>query len=130
MRKALPRFAAARPPGTAKGGEETARRNADARPPGTAKGGEETARRTGDAGEFCQRDKRNKRRPVKNWGGACGSDSAPHGIHEGRKPKSGPTKEAEQSLRKRGKESEAARKEAKKRRKQGLREGRKIAKVA
>jgi hypothetical protein len=97
MGKALPRFAGARPPGTAKGGEETARTEAAARPPGTAKGGEEMARRTADASEFNKRDKRNKRRPVKNRGGACGSDSAPHGSHEGRKPKSGPTKEAERS---------------------------------
>jgi G3E family GTPase len=35
---------AARPPGTAGGGEETARGTATARPPGTAGGGEETAR--------------------------------------------------------------------------------------
>ena len=39
----------ARPPGTAEGGEETARRDAPARPPGTAEGGEETARRTAPA---------------------------------------------------------------------------------
>jgi hypothetical protein len=39
-------IAAARPPGTAAGGEETARGTAAARPPGTAAGGEETARGT------------------------------------------------------------------------------------
>jgi uncharacterized protein (TIGR02452 family) len=41
--------ATARPPGTAVGGEETARKIATARPPGTAVGGEETARKIATA---------------------------------------------------------------------------------
>ena len=45
-----PPAAAARPPGTAEGGEEPARTDVAARPPGTAEGGEEPAR-TGVAGE-------------------------------------------------------------------------------
>ncbi len=50
-RKTAPNEAqeAARPPGTAVGGEETARTTAAARPPGTAVGGEETARTTAAA---------------------------------------------------------------------------------
>ncbi len=43
--EAASRYATARPPGTAGGGEETASRYATARPPGTAGGGEETASR-------------------------------------------------------------------------------------
>jgi len=44
LANAIQAFPAARPAGTANGGEETARGDAAARPPGTANGGEETAR--------------------------------------------------------------------------------------